>query len=113
MDYKKKLMTLLVTIAPYVKEIFAEKIIPLGKKLYYKRAEVATKKMVLKLGELGEKILTCKDEKKRARHIIGFKLGYAFVCAVEPILTEAKNVLGEINAKINGEELIGDEEVPF
>lgn len=113
MDYKKKLMALLVTISPYIKEIVQNTIIPWCKKMYYKRTEASIKKMVLKLAELGEKTLTCTDKKKKARHIIGFKLGYVFVCAIEPILAEAKNVLGEINAKINGEELIGDEEVPF
>lgn len=108
MDYKKKLLALLVTIAPYVKDIVEEKIIPWGKKLYYKRMEAVTKKMVVKLGELGEKILSCTDAKKRARHIVGFKLGYAFICAIEPILREAKQVLREID-----EEIDKQEEIPF
>lgn len=114
MDYKAKLLELLVKVTPYLKEIAENTIIPWVKKNYYKRAEASIKKMVVKLAELGEKTITCEDEKKKARHTVGFKLGYAFICAVEPVLAEAKNVLAEINTKITEPDSeIEEDEIPF
>lgn len=113
MNYKAKLLELLVRVTPYLKEIVENTIIPWVKKNYYKRVEASTKKMVIKLGELGEKTINCTDEKKKARHIVGFRLGYAFVCTMVTIFAEAEKVLGEVNAKINGEDFIGEEEIPF
>lgn len=120
-DLKLQIVQAIAFVTPYVKQIAEEKIIPWFKKKYYERTEAAIAKMLKKLAELGVKTINCTDKNKKARHIVGFKLGYAFVCALEPLVVQAKDALSEINSKISAQELIagysnnliGEDEIPF
>lgn len=112
-QFKAQITTAITILTPYVKEIIQEKIIPWAKKQYYKKLEKTMNKCFLKLTELGEKILTCTDAAKKTKHIVGFKLGYEFVKSLKIVVVKAEEVLTEINTKIFGEDLIGDDEIPF
>lgn len=111
--YFNQVVSAISVLTPYLKKITEEKIIPWTKKQYYKFVNKSVSKMLKKLTELGEKALTTEDEVKKERHKIGFKLGYEFVCSLETVVISAKQTLKEINFMLNGEDLIGEDEIPF
>ncbi|MCR5260652.1 MAG: hypothetical protein K6C94_02320 [Candidatus Gastranaerophilales bacterium] len=111
--YFNHIITAIQIIAPYLRKITEETIIPWAKKQYYKNVNRTVSKMLKKLAELGEKALVCEDEAKKERHKLGFKLGYEFVLGLERLVTEAKNALAEINTKLGNAELLGEDEIPF
>ena len=98
--YVNQIMTALKILTPYLKKITEEKIIPFLKKKYYENVNKTVSKMLTRLAELGEKAITCEDKEKKAKHKIGFQLGYEFVCTLEILVTEAKKTLTLINGKL-------------
>lgn len=118
--YLEQIITTVQILSPYVKKIAEEKIIPWAKKQYYKAVNRTVVRMLKKLAELGEKTISCTDAEKKARHIVGFKLGYEFVCTLEILITGAKQTLSQINnnldlgyPQIPQNNLIGEDEIPF
>ena len=98
--YVNQILTAVRILTPYLKKIAEEKIIPFLKKRYYENVNKAVAKMLLRLAELGEKAINCEDTEKKARHKIGFKLGYEFVCTLEVLVNEAKKTLSVINDRL-------------
>lgn len=98
--YVNQIITAIRIMTPYLKKITEEKIIPFLKKKYYENVNKTVSKMLLRLAELGEKAINCEDTDKKARHKIGFKLGYEFVCTLEILVTKAKKTLQVINDRL-------------